>query len=74
MITINIKKFVDSNSCISDERDVSGIRDISKLGRELSKNYHHIIVESNNGWEEYERGELVGWSYPNGCGMIKINS
>jgi len=73
-MTIRIKKFEDHNSCILDRRELKGISSIAKLGKELSKHYHHIVLENDNGWEEYEKEELVSWSYPNGCGMIKINS
>ena len=38
-----------------------------------SKMYHHIILENNNGWEQFENGKITEWSYPNGCGQIKIN-
>ena len=45
------------------------------LGRDWSKKYyHHVIISNMTGWEEYEKGVLVSWSYPNGCGQIKINS
>ena len=71
---VKLQKFEDHNSCILDKREVKGITSISKLGKELSKLYHHIIIENESGWEEYEKEELVSWSYPNGCGMIKINS
>ena len=40
---------------------------------------HHVIVSTTagdtvQGFEEYERGELVSWSYQNGLGFIKANS
>lgn len=71
---VKIQKFKDHNSCILDRREIKGLSSISKLGKELSKLYHHIIIENGNGWEEYENEKLVSWSFPNGCGMIKINS
>lgn len=39
-----------------------------------SKRYNKIILENDNGWETFENGKITEWSYPNGCGQIKINS
>lgn len=39
-----------------------------------AKMFPHCKVEDKNGaFEDFENGELVSWSYPNGLGQIKIN-
>jgi len=42
--------------------------------KEMCRKYYKIVIENNNGFEEFQKGEMISWSYPNGCGQIKINS
>ena len=35
---------------------------------------YKVILYIDGLFEEYEKGQLVSWSYPNGLGQIKMNS
>jgi hypothetical protein len=69
---INVECFDTHNTAFTKYGiETHSIRD---YGKTYSNKYHHIIISNMNGWEEYEKGDFVSWSYPNGCGQIKINS
>jgi hypothetical protein len=45
---------------------VAGAR---KYAKQFTKNgkYYRVTVRDKNGYEEYQKGEIVSWSYPHGC-------
>ena len=70
--TINL--FDSRNTSFENYDENPSYSQIKEKCIQLSKLYHKIILENNNGFEEFENGEMVSWSYPNGCGQIKFNS
>ena len=69
---VNVECFDSRNTSMTEYAiETHSIRD---LGIAWSKKYFKVILSNMTGWEEYEKGELTSWSYPNGCGQIKINS
>lgn len=70
-----IQLFDSKNTC----RTITGVyrnaMEATKDGKRMSMQYHHVIIEEENGgFETYEKGETTEWSYPNGIGQIKMNS
>ena len=74
MKTYTYQVFDTRNTCLEIEEQYATDREAISRARELSKNNHHIIVNNQAGFEEYEKQELTSWSYPKGLGQIEFNS
>ena len=70
----NIEYFDSHNTSFTDSFSNISYSKVKEYAIQKCKDYYKIIISSNYGWEEYEKGKLTSWSYPNGCGQIKINS
>ena len=70
-----IEYFDSRNTSFSKPSNIAPFQSVMELGKSLSKNWYKVVINNvGEGWEEYEQGQLTSWSYPNGCGQIKINS
>ena len=75
MKTYTFQIFDSKNSCIKESKEFKREIQASNEAQSRSlKGFGKIIVTSDLGFEEFEKGILVSWSYPNGLGQIKINS
>lgn len=63
-----MKYFDTRNTCTEGIEHHENDHIACNNARVKSHNHHHIIVESeeNGRWTEYELGQAVSWSYPQG--------
>ncbi len=66
--------FETRNTCTERTIPIVGksIASAREAAKRLSMKYHHVVVslptdgKQAGKWEEYEKGEKVSWSHPNG--------
>jgi hypothetical protein len=75
MLTINFMLFNSRNTAETKHKEFKNYATLKSSAELLSKHYHHVTAEDSRGnFERYENGKMTEWSYPNGLGMIKLNS
>jgi len=74
METYTFQLFDSRNTFRESKEQFSTWREAHDNAVDMCRYYHHVIVNNKVGFEEFEKGERVSWSYPNGCGQIKANS
>lgn len=75
MIDVKMQLFDSRNTCRTIVGSYKNYSELKKDASRMSMQYHHLTVLDDNGlFETFEKGEMTEWSYPNGLGMIKINS
>ena len=63
---MKLQLFDSRNTCIDQEYCLPKDIDARALAARMSLKYHHVIVNSDAGWEQYEQGRKTEWSLHEG--------
>ena len=69
MKNIHMEVFDSKNTMITQTIDyLKSTKQYIKWAKELSlkEKVYKVVIYKNNTWNEYTKGKLVSWSYPNG--------
>jgi len=62
---LKLHKFDSKNTSTTEELKTTKAKAI-EIAKKISLNFYKVILQEDENWNEYENGERVAWSYPNG--------